>query len=261
MQGFLGQTPRMSRIVSISDESRTVRTFVLEVSVEAEPGQFLMVWLPGAGEKPVSIMQPDPLSLTVAKVGPFSSALHERKVGDLIGWRGPFGRPFTLRGQKLLLVAGGYGAAPLHFLAARACQSGCETCFAIGARTAEGLILLDRFHGLGCTSVLATDRGDIGFHGYVTQAVEERLRDYDMVYACGPELMLYSVARMCWDSGTRAQVSLERYMKCGFGICGQCAMDDKLVCKDGPIFDIEELRDSRDFGHFTRNATGRRVPL
>ena len=253
--------PQISRIVATKDESRTVRTFVLDTAVDAEPGQFLMLWLPGAGEKPVSVMNPDPLSLTVARVGAFSTTLHQRNIGDPVGWRGPFGKPFALRGENLLLIAGGYGAAPLYFLAKRACESGRGTCLAIGARTGEDLILLDRFRELGCTTIIATDRGDIGFQGYITQAIEEQLCQYDTVYACGPELMLYAVAQMCWQVGVPAQISLERYMKCGFGICGQCAMDDKLVCKDGPVFDIEDLRDSRDFGHFTRNATGRRVPL
>ncbi len=253
--------PRMSHIVSITEESRTVRTFTLDDSVEAEPGQFLMAWLPGIGEKPLSIMHPDPLTLTVARVGPFSTALHQRHVGDPLGWRGPFGRPFQVRGDNLLLIAGGYGVAPLYFLARVACERGLPTRLAVGARTGEDLILVDRFRELGCTEVLATDRGDIGYRGYVTEAIAPHLHEHDQVYACGPEAMLYAVAQLCWAAEVPAQISLERYMKCGFGICGQCALDDKLVCKDGPVFDIEELRDSRDFARFTRNATGRRVPL
>lgn len=253
--------PCMSHVVSVTEESRSVRTLVLDTAIEAEPGQFLMVWLPGVGERPISIMDPDPLSLTVARVGPFSAALHERKPGDLVGWRGPFGHPFSLKPGRLLFIAGGYGSAPLHFLAKRAAQAACPSCLAIGARTAEDLILVPRFESLHCSIVLATDRGDAGYHGYVTQAIEEHITEFDMVYACGPEAMLYAVAQLCWRHGVPGEVSLERYMKCGFGICGQCAMDDKLVCKDGPVFDVEQLRGSHDFGHFTRNATGRRVPL
>ena len=253
--------PVVTHVADIVQESRLVRTFALDTSIEAQPGQFLMVWLPDVGEKPFSIMDADPLSITVARVGPFTSAMHRLQPGDPVGWRGPFGRPFTLQGERLLLIAGGYGAAPLHFLARRACEAGLSTCIAIGARTGEELILLERFRAIGCATVLATDRGDIGHQGYVTEAITSRIRDFDMVYACGPEAMLHAVAELCWNASVPAQVSLERYMKCGFGICGQCAMDDKLVCKDGPVFDIEELRHSRDFARFTRNATGRRVPL
>ncbi|NLT41816.1 MAG: dihydroorotate dehydrogenase electron transfer subunit [Anaerolineae bacterium] len=253
--------PQMSRITRVLFENRSVATFELDACVDAEPGQFLMVWLPGEGEKPISIMDPDPLTITVARVGPFSTALHQRQVGDAVGWRGPFGRPFTVDGRHLLLVAGGYGAAPLHFLARRACDAGISTTLALGARTGDDLILVDRFRAIGCTTVLATDRGDVGYQGFVTDAILPDLAQFDRVAACGPEAMLYAVARMCWDAGVPAEVSLERYMKCGFGICGQCAMGDKLVCKDGPVFDIEELRHNRDFARFTRTATGRRVSL
>jgi dihydroorotate dehydrogenase electron transfer subunit len=253
--------PEIAHIAAVSEENRSTRSFVFDTSIDAEPGQFLMLWLPGAGEKPISILRPDPLTVTVARVGPFSAALHQQGVGDAVGWRGPFGKPFTLSGRNPLLIAGGYGVAPLFFLAQRACEAGMITTLAVGARTGEGLVLTDLFREIGCATILATDRGDIGFQGYVTQAVAAELAQHDMVYACGPEAMLYAVAQMCWQAGIPGQVSLERYMKCGFGVCGQCAMDDKLVCKDGPVFDLEALRDSRDFGHFTRNATGRRVPL
>jgi len=253
--------PSTSHIVATRDESRTVRTFTLDCSVEAEPGQFLMVWLPGVGERPLSLMSPDPLSLTVARVGPFTIAMHRRSIGDPVSWRGPFGKPFRLQGQRILLVAGGYGAAPLYFLARRARERGIEVCTAIGARTGEELILVEDFRALGCSIVAATDRGDVGFQGHITEAIAPQLQHFDAVYACGPELMLYSLAQMCWEADVPGQVSLERYMKCGFGLCGQCAMDDKLVCRDGPVFDIDDLRNSQDFGHFTRTATGRRVPL
>ena len=84
--------PRTVRISDIVEETRTVKTFVLDDKMDAQPGQFVMLWLPGVDEKPISIAAPDPLTLTVAKVGPFSNALHECKVGDLLSWRGPFGR-------------------------------------------------------------------------------------------------------------------------------------------------------------------------
>lgn len=253
--------PQVSRINRILFENRMVATFELDIGIEAEPGQFLMVWLPGEGEKPISIMDTDPLTITVARVGPFSTALHQRQIGDPVGWRGPFGRPFTVAGSNLLLIAGGYGAAPLRLLAQRACEQGIATALAIGARTGEDLVLVERFRAIGCTTVLATDRGDVGYQGFVTDAIQPELSRFDRVAACGPEAMLYAVARMCWETGVPAEISLERYMKCGFGICGQCAMGDKLVCKDGPVFDIEELRDNRDFGRFTRNAAGRRLAL
>ncbi len=74
--------PQMSHITRALFENRNVATFELDTSIEAEPGQFLMVWLPGEGEKPISIMDTDPLTITVARVGPFSTALHQRQIGE-----------------------------------------------------------------------------------------------------------------------------------------------------------------------------------
>jgi len=254
--------PRIASIAGIIDESRTVKTFVMNDAVEAQPGQFLMVWLPGQEEKPLSIAWPDPLTLTVARVGPFSTALHGCQVGDKLGWRGPFGRGFTLpeRGP-VLLVGGGYGSAPLLFLAREATQRDMETIVALGARRADDLILVNRFQKLGCRVILATDDGSRGFHGLVTAAIATEIERVTGVFACGPEPMLVALAEICREKGVPGQLSLERYMKCGFGICGQCALDDRLVCQDGPVFTVEELATIRDFGRFRRSATGRRLEL
>ena len=151
--------PQTVRIREIRDETRTVRTFVLDAEVpEAEPGQFIMLWLPGVDEKPISIAHPAPLTLTVARVGPFSTALHGRKVGDRVGWRGPYGRGFSLRqDQPALLVAGGYGVAPLYFLATRAVARSVPTAVALGARTALDLLYVEQcsFIGLITCAVMA----------------------------------------------------------------------------------------------------------
>ena len=130
--------PQTVRIRDIQGETRTIRTFVLDAELsEAQPGQFVMLWLPGVDEKPISIARPAPLTLTVARVGPFSTALHSRKIGDRVGWRGPYGRGFSLHEDRpALLVAGGYGAAPLYFLATQAVALGIPTTVVLGARTA-----------------------------------------------------------------------------------------------------------------------------
>src|SRR5512137_3165383 len=82
----LTMLPRTVRIAEVLEETRTVKTFILDAQVDAQPGQFVMLWLPGVDEKPISIAAPDPLTLTVARVGPFSNALHTCKVGDRLGW-------------------------------------------------------------------------------------------------------------------------------------------------------------------------------
>ncbi len=84
--------PRMARIVSIERETPMVKTFVFDTDIDAQPGQFIMLWVPGVDEKPMSIAGMRPLTISVAKVGPMTTALHALKEGDLVGWRGPFGR-------------------------------------------------------------------------------------------------------------------------------------------------------------------------
>jgi len=270
--------PQTVRIRDIRDETHTIRTFVLDAEVpEAEPGQFVMLWLPGVDEKPISIARPAPLTLTVARVGPFSTALHKRKVGDLVGWRGPYGRGFSLpsplpsslrEDRPALLVAGGYGAAPLYFLATRAVEHGIPTTVALGARTALDLLYAEQFRALGVDLILATDDGSLGHRGYVTDLLTHPLTqptnqptNQPAIYACGPEPMLVLVHQLCRERSIPGQLSVERYMKCGFGICGQCALDGLLACQDGPVFDVEQLNGLRDFGHAHRSATGRRLPI
>jgi len=251
--------------VDIIGESRSVRTFVLGDAVDAQPGQFIMTWLPGVDEKPLSIAWDNPLTIAVAAIGPFSYALHEKKIGDIVGWRGPYGRPYRLDpARPALLVGGGYGAAPLYFLARRAQAQGIAVTVALGARKADDLIFVRRFEEAGIPIILATDDGSLGFHGYVTAAVRADgiLEDrHPAIYACGPEGMLVALHRLCLELGLPGQLSVERYMKCGFGLCGQCALDDILTCVDGPVLTVEQLTGKADFGHFHRGTTGRRLPL
>jgi dihydroorotate dehydrogenase electron transfer subunit len=257
--------PEIVEIREIWDETRTIRTFVLDAEVaDAEPGQFIMVWLPGVDEKPIAIAHPAPLTLTVARVGPFSTALHRRKVGDRVGWRGPYGHGFSLEEDRpALLVAGGYGAAPLYFLAQKATEKGIPTSIAVGARRALDLLYVERFQDLGVEVFISTDDGSSGERGYVTDVVSRVIaeRNNPAIYACGPEQMLVALHRLCLEHEIPGQFSLERYMKCGFGICGQCALDGLLVCEDGPVLAVEQLDGLRDFGSVHRSATGRALPI
>ena len=152
---------------------------------------------------------------------------------------------------------------PIYFLAARAIEHGIPTTVALGARTANELLYVERFRALGAAPILATDDGTIGYHGYVTDAILPSLipNPKFQIYACGPEPMLVALHQLCRKHSIPGQLSLERYMKCGFGICGQCALNGFLVCQDGPVFDVEQLDGLRDFGQARRSATGRRLPL
>jgi dihydroorotate dehydrogenase electron transfer subunit len=256
--------PRTVRIRDVRNETRTIRTFILEADLpEAKPGQFIMLWLPGLDEKPMSIAYPTPLTVTVARVGAFTTELHQRSAGDLVGWRGPYGHGFSLQEDKpALLVSGGCGVGPLHFLASQAVERGIPTTVAIGARTALDLPYTDQFQAMGVEVIIATDDGSAGYKGFITDAILTTLEGPDpAIYACGPEMMLVALHRLCLERNLPGQFSVERYMKCGFGICGQCAMDDLLVCMDGPVFTVEQLEGVRDFGSVRHSATGRRLPI
>jgi dihydroorotate dehydrogenase electron transfer subunit len=236
--------PRVARIVSVREESPTVRTLVLDAHLAAQPGQFVMAWLPDVNVRPFSLVCAEPVTLSIARVGPFTEAVHCLRPGDRLWLRGPLGRGFSLpapaaHGGRLLFVAGGYGAAPLHFLAARATAAGWVVQVVIGARSAAEVILAGEFRALGAEVQPATDDGSLGFHGLATEAAEALLTTagdpFRAVYACGPEPMLAAVERLARAHRLPAQLSYERAMRCAFGVCGTCSRDGWLVCKDGPV--------------------------
>ena len=160
-----GQLPQPHRIAEVRDENPTIRSFVLEGTTDAAPGQFVMAWLPGLDEKPFSPSCADPLTLTVDRVGPFTTAMHALSRGDHIWLRGPFGRGFALCEGPLMLICGGCGAAPLHRLAQLARGAGRKVHVILGARTADGIFFAERYAALGCVVHVTTDDGSAGHRG------------------------------------------------------------------------------------------------
>mgnify|MGYP001773795071 CR=1 FL=1 len=227
-------------ISMVKEESPRVKTFVLEGSMEATPGQFVMVWLPGVDEKPFSLVDGSPVTITVARVGPFTSQLHRRGPGDTIWLRGPYGNGFSVEGRRLLLVGGGYGVAPLLFLARRALPQGCSVDAIIGARCAEDLILVRDFERAGCRVHLATEDGSLGFRGKAPDLALNLIPKLkpDVIYGCGPEGMLEALREIAESWQIPAQLSFEGYMRCGFGVCGSCERKGWLACRDGPVMRI-----------------------
>ena len=234
--------PRAHTIAEVRIETPTIRTFVLEGEIEAQPGQFVMAWLPRLDEKPFSLSGAAPIALTVDRVGPFSTALHALAPGDRLWLRGPYGRPFTLPagGGPLLLVSGGCGVAPLLYLARVARRAGHPVHAVLGARAAAGLPLEDEFVALGCAVHVATDDGSAGAPGTSLDLAAALLDTVQIapaeLYACGPEPMLEGVYRLALTHNLSCQLSYEAYMRCALGVCGSCARGDRLVCRDGPVF-------------------------
>jgi dihydroorotate dehydrogenase electron transfer subunit len=229
-----------ARVVEKTRENPRTIMLALDALLEAAPGQFAMLWLPGVDEKPFSIAGADPLSFAVSRVGPFSEALHALEPGDPVWVRGPFGTGFSAGPGRALLVGGGYGAAPLHFLAHMLLARRAKVDAALGARGADDLLFIPRFRDLGVPVQVTTEDGSSGAKGRVTEVVGPLLRGggFDMLYACGPEAMLDAIAALCAETRTPAQLSFEAYMRCGIGICGSCEHGERLVCRDGPVFTL-----------------------
>jgi dihydroorotate dehydrogenase electron transfer subunit len=224
------------------------------------PGRFFMVWIPRLDEKPyaLSYLDAERLAITVQKRGPFSTRLFELKPGAKVGLRGPFGRGFWdiekhAGSSRVALIGGGCGTAVLAPLARMLPGA----TLVEGARSARVVLRLEGIE----RQVLFTDDGSAGRQGFPTAWLEEQAGGVDMIYTCGPEAMIYAVVAACLRAGIACQASLERYMKCGVGVCGQCDCDGRLVCRDGPTFGAEELADMPSFGRARRDKTGRRIEL
>lgn len=258
-------------IKRIMEENQTTKTFVFEYPLGGKPGQFIMMWIPGVDEKPMSIAFDDGKEfwVTVCAVGPTSKALHDLKVGDKVGVRGPFGTFYKFKkGQRLVLVAGGYGSAPMYFVACEAVKLGCNVEFLMGARNKDLLLYGQKILGLGVNLHISTDDGSAGFHGYVTQLLDQTLskadlqpeEKIDLVFTCGPEAMMKAVGEVADKYKVDCYLSMEKHMKCGIGVCGQCAIDDtgELCCMDGPVMCWKNLRNLPEMGQYHRDAQGKK---
>lgn len=235
--------PHALKIIDVKTENATTKTFTLDGNLNAIPGQFVMVWLPDSGEKPFSLANATPIALTIAAVGPVSQAIHQLNVGDYLWIRGPLGQGYSLptpkQNNQILLVGGGYGVAPMLFLAKTALAQHITPTMIIGARDSNHLLLQDNFEKLGISLLLSTEDGSTGTKGLVTDAMNIYL-DYksaDAVYACGPTGMLQAIATLSQTKNIPYQLAWESYMRCGIGLCGSCEVGDGwLTCLDGPVF-------------------------
>ncbi len=233
-------------------------TIVAEEPIDADPGQFVMLWLPAIDEKPISLVDGDPLTVTVADVGAFSHGLMDLASGDLLHVRGPIGLPFRLEGSRILLVGGGYGVGPMLYLGQRATKAGVAARAVVGARNAEEVLFESRFEAAGIPLTVTTDDGSRGARGLATDAAEVLLDagEIDAVYSCGPEMMMRRLAELCAERRVPCFLSIERYMKCGgMNLCGACEINGVLVCSEGPVLEGSRLLALPDFGLSHRDAT------
>jgi len=260
------EQPTVLPIIDIKQETKTVRTFFFNLTLESKPGQFIIMWIPRVNEKPFSIAydEQEKLGLSINNVGPFTKKIFSYQIGDQVGIRGPYGSWFRLKNnyKKILLVGGGYGVAPLASLAKQAKKKGIEVDFCNGARTKDLLLFKKRLDDLKINLRLTTDDGSLGLKGFVTDAANACLAKelYDCVYVCGPEIMEKKIVDACATKKIPCQVSVERYMKCGFGICGQCCLDDtgERMCQEGPVINGQQLLNNKEFGNYKRLKSGKK---
>jgi dihydroorotate dehydrogenase electron transfer subunit len=231
-----------------------------EVLAEARPGQFVMIRVtPGIDpllRRPFSICgtRGDDLFLILYKVvGRGTAMMSKARRAEKLAVLGPLGREFDLpkRDCNSVLVAGGIGVAPLIFLA-QAIDTG-KIAFLAGYRSANEILPLEQFGLDAMETLISTDDGTAGHHGFVTELLENHLagfsEDPSLIFSCGPLPMLDRVAELALKRKIPCQVSLETNMACGVGACQGCAVRASSeenrtyfhVCQDGPVFDIQKL--------------------
>ncbi|MCL5984573.1 MAG: dihydroorotate dehydrogenase electron transfer subunit [Candidatus Thermoplasmatota archaeon] len=251
-------------IEEVVRETPSTVTLRFRYAPTALPGQFVMIWLPGDDEVPMSLsyVEPEPLKgVTVKVMGATSRHFNQLEKGVRVGIRGPYGNHFDLTPSNILLVAGGSGAAVLAPAAEAAHRRGSKVSVALGATTANEILFRDRFARFAEEVFLSTDDGTEGRKGFVTNLLPEILssRKFDAVWSCGPEVMMVKTLRASEEHGVPFFGSLERQMKCAINLCDACAFGPYHVCTEGPVFDGKTLASVEDFGTFKRDASGQRV--
>lgn len=227
------------------------------------PGQFVHVRVPGleasALRRPFSVFDAcdGHVTLMYKIVGRGTIALAQAQVGDVVRVEGPLGHgfPVTCRGVPLL-VGGGYGVAPLHFLARRLVDAGLRPILFVGGRTKDDLLALDRFAALDVEVRTATNDGSAGAKGFVTDPLDDALIELRgkgepfELFTCGPDGLLKAVAQRATGTDMPGWISMDRHMVCGVGACFACIQKIKLpngetfnarCCVNGPVFKAAEI--------------------
>jgi len=260
--------PEKAMIEDFRDETPDTRTFRIRIlsqrgskGFQFSPGQFIELTVFGYGEAPFSIsgkVDDCSLEITVRRIGTVTRALFKKKVGDIVGIRGPFGRGWPvekLHGKDTLIIAGGLGLAPLRSLIQHIMEnrkSFGRVILLYGARTPMDLLYKEEIkEWRGFIEVhLTVDRGDESWRGrvgVVTVLFDEISVDPQNTIAlqCGPPIMMHFVSKKLKQLGfpdENIYLSLERLMKCGMGFCGKCTVSGTYVCLYGPVFCYSEIR-------------------
>lgn len=246
---------RVVSVEHITDKYVLIKLTQDERLPEVLPGQFVEVRVDGSPStflrRPISVNFVDydanQLWLLVAAVGDGTRRLARLQAGDVLNCMFPLGNSFTMpasKDDKVLLVGGGVGVAPLLYFGKKLCDMGCSPVFLLGARSEKDLLMLDEFSKYGRVCV-TTEDGTAGERGFVTNhSVLGEIR-FDRISTCGPKPMMVAVAKYAKANGIECEVSLENKMACGVGACLCCVEKttegNVCVCKEGPVVNINKL--------------------
>jgi dihydroorotate dehydrogenase electron transfer subunit len=258
--------PKIVEIKEIVDETPTIKTFKFDWDFEAlgkpNPGEFVMVWNFN-NEKPMSISQinDNELTISVKNIGKFTSELHDLKIGDKIGIRGSYGNGFdnSFEGKNIIAIGGGVGMAPMNAIASDLITNN-DVDVIVAAQTKDELLFGESLEKSGANVHYCTDDGSFGFKGFATNCLSDLLEcsTYDYAFVCGPEIMMKGIFDILEEAGIPGQYSLERYMKCALGVCGQCCVDSEgwRICVEGPVFENDKISRITEFAKYRRDASG-----
>lgn len=231
-----------------------------QIAALSEPGQFVHVKVNSSCSpllrRPLSIYDADKklgsITLLYKVVGEGTNLLARVRTKEYIDVMGPLGTGFNVKpaGDRVLMIGGGVGIAPLIYLARVLAEQNYDIKVLHGADSRRNLVAFEKLRSLGVEFFPATDDGSAGHKGAVTELLDKKIdsRRIDYIYACGPDKMMARVAEYAFKNNIPGQVSLEEHMACGVGACLGCARKLKStdteyvkICKDGPVFDMETI--------------------
>lgn len=222
---------------------------------QIDAGQFVEIQIPDTAKtflrRPISIhdvnYESNTISLLIRIVGNGTTLLSNLIDGDKVNLIYPLGNGFSIdkAGKKALLIGGGVGVAPMLYLAKKLKENGSIPEFLFGAKSSDGLLLIDTFKQEGAVHI-TTEDGSVGEKGFVTNhSVFSHLNDYTSIFVCGPTPMMKAIGKIAITEKIHCEVSLENKMACGIGVCLCCVTETKeghkCVCSEGPVFEINEL--------------------
>ena len=254
-------TKRIEDLKVVENKRLNEDFFVLSLSgterlPELKPGQFAQLRVDGSPEtflrRPISIHDVDfganTFKILIQLAGKGTHTLSKLKNGDYLNLIYPLGNSFSLPSgieDKILLIGGGCGIAPLLFLGKYLKSNGYEPDVLLGFRNKDRVLEVEEYLKIGKVHI-TTEDGSVGEMGFVTSHSVLQTGGYKKIYCCGPDSMMKAVANYCKENNIDCEVSLENLMACGIGVCLCCVVDTVkghlCTCIDGPVFNINDLK-------------------